>query len=144
MYRVVLDPGVLIAALLSGSGAPARILLAWMEGVFELVVSPKLLSELKAVLLRPKFRPYVAVEEAEAYVSLLERRASTVTDPQPIGGLTPDRNDDYLVNLARAAGAHFLVSGDTHLTGLRRSRPPVLDPRAFLSVLEKNERPEGA
>jgi len=115
-----------------------------MEGLFELVVSPKLRSELRAVLPRPKFRPYVTIEEAGAYVSLLDRRASTATGPQSVGGLTPDREDDYLVSLARAAGAHFLVSGDTHLTGLRRSRPPVLDPRAFLSVLEKDERPEGA
>lgn len=139
MYRVVLDPGVLIAALLSRGGAPARILFAWIEGMFELVVSPKLLDELRITLLRRKFRKYVTVEEVEAYLALLDRRASAVADPEPHAGLTPDPGDDYLITLAGAAAAHFLVSGDAHLTGLRSSRLPILTPRAFLSMLEKGE-----
>lgn len=142
MYRVVLDPGVLIAALLSRSGAPAKILLAWIEGMFELVVSPNLLDELRIALLRPKFRKYVTVEEVEAYLALLGHRASAVADPEPHAGLTADPGDDYLITLARAAAAHFLVSGDAHLTGLRSSRPPILTPRAFLSRLEKGEEAE--
>lgn len=38
--RAVLDPNVLVSALLSPTGTPARIVLAWAEGRFELVVSP--------------------------------------------------------------------------------------------------------
>jgi putative PIN family toxin of toxin-antitoxin system len=139
VYRVVVDPGGLIAALLSRTGAPAKMLLAWIEGMFELVASPKLLDELRIALLRPKFRKYVTVEEVEAYLALLERRASTVADPEPQAGLTPDPGDDYLITLAGAAAARFLVSGDAHLTGLRSSRLPILTPRAFLSMLEKDE-----
>ncbi len=144
MYRAVLDPGVLIAALLSRTGAPAQIFLSWIGGGFELIVSRKLLSELRAALLRPKFRKYVTESEVGAYVTLLEYRASMVADPEPQPGLTPDPGDDYLIALARAAPAHFLVSGDTHLTGLRRSQPPILTPRAFLSALEKSAGPGGS
>ena len=115
------------------------MLLAWIEGMFELVASPKLLDELRTALLRPKFRKYVTVEEVEAYLALLEHRASTVADPEPHAGLTPDPGDDYLITLAGAAAAHFLVSGDAHLTGLRSSRLPILTPRVFLSMLEKDE-----
>jgi len=139
VYRVVLDPGVLIAALLSRSGVPAQIFLHWIEGRFELVVSPKLLNELRAALLRPKFRKYVTEEEVGAYLNLLEHGASTVIDPEPRPRLTPDPGDDYLITLARAASAHFLVSGDTHLTGIRRPHPPILTPRTFFSMLEKTE-----
>lgn len=114
MLRAVVDPGVLIAALLSPRGAPARILLAWLEGRFHLVVSPGLLSELERVLRRPKFRPYLTEEEAAAYVSLIRHFA-----------------------LAREHGADFLVSGDPHLTRLRRARPPVVSPRDFLAGIEK-------
>ncbi len=64
MYRVVLDPGVLIAALLSPKGAPAQLLRGWMQGDYELVVSPKLLAELERVLLRDKFRTYLSTTEA--------------------------------------------------------------------------------
>ncbi len=120
---------------------PAQILLSWIGGGFELVVSPKLLNELKAALLRPKFRKYVTVDEVGVYLTLLEHRASMVVDPEPHPSLTPDPGDDYLIALARAAAAHFLVSGDAHLTGLRRSQPPILTPRAFLSTLEKSDGP---
>jgi putative PIN family toxin of toxin-antitoxin system len=141
VYRAVLDPGVLIAALLSRTGAPAQLLMRWIRGEFELIVSPRLLNELRTALQRPKFRRYVTADEVEAYWSLLEQRATVVVDPEPHSRLTPDPGDDYLVSLARVAAAHYLVSGDTHLTGLRRSQPPILTPRAFLSALEKSEGP---
>lgn len=143
MYRAVLDPGVLIAALLSRTGAPAQILLSWIGGAFELVVSSNLLNELKAALLRPKFGKYVTADEVIAYLILLEHRASMIVDPEPRPRLSPDPGDDYLIALARAAAAHFLVSGDKHLTGLKRSQPPIVTPRAFLSALQKSQSPGG-
>ena len=59
------------------------------------------------VLLRPKFRPYVTVHEVRAYVALLQRLSSAEPDPEVTAGLTSDPGDDYLVALARAAGAAF-------------------------------------
>ena len=44
--RVVLDPNILISAMLSPSGAPARLLARWLAGDFELIASPQLLAEL--------------------------------------------------------------------------------------------------
>jgi putative PIN family toxin of toxin-antitoxin system len=135
MYRVVLDPGVLIAALLSSKGAPAELLRRWLEGDYELIVSPKLLAELERVLPRPKFRKYFSEEEAREYVGLFRRLATLLLDPPEERSLTPDPGDDYLVSLARAAQVHFLVSGDPHLTELSDPQPTVLTPRAFLKKL---------
>jgi putative PIN family toxin of toxin-antitoxin system len=126
---------VLISALISGKGAPRNLLWLWLEGAFEVIVCPLLLTELEHVLLRPKFRPYVTTPEARAYVALLHRLSSRVPDPEVTAGLTADPGDDYLVALARSAKAHFLVSGDPHLTELKQVRPPVLTPRAFLRRL---------
>jgi putative PIN family toxin of toxin-antitoxin system len=126
---------VLISALLSAKGAPRSLLWLWLEGSFELIACPVLLAELERVLLRPKFRPYVTAQEVRAYVALLQRLSSVEPDPEITAGLTADPGDDYLVALARAAGAHFLVSGDPHLTELKQARPPVLTPRAFLKRL---------
>ncbi len=140
MFRAVLDPGVLIAALLSPKGTPAQIVRRWVAGDFELVVSPLLLDELQRVLKRDKFRRYLSLEEAEEYVALFQRFALVAPDPPPEPGLTPDPGDDYLVSLARAAGAQFLVSGDAHLTGLDDPRPPVLTPRDFLTLLKTPSR----
>jgi len=126
---------VLIAALISGAGAPRVLLQRWLRGDFELVVSPKLLAELERVLLRPKFGPYVTEPEIRAYVALLRRLATIVPDPPLIAELTPDPGDDYLVVLARASGAQTLVSGDRHLCDLVDPIPPVLTPRKFLDRL---------
>jgi uncharacterized protein len=107
----------------------------WLEGSFELIVCPLLLAELEKVLLRPKFRPYVTAREARVYIALLRRLASVEPDPEITAGLTPDPGDDYLVALSRAATAHFLVSGDPHLTELKQAVPAVLTPRTFLRRL---------
>jgi predicted nucleic acid-binding protein len=66
---------------------------------------------------------------------LIRRLSSIQPDPEITVGVTPDPGDDYLVALARAAKAHFLISGDPHLTELKQAHPPVLTPRAFLRRL---------
>jgi len=126
---------VLISGLISAKGAPRSLLWLWLEGSFELIVCPALLAELERVLARPKFRPYVTAAEVRAYLALLQRLSSIEPDPAVEAGLTLDPGDDYLVALVRAAGAHFLVSGDPHLTKLKQAKPPVLTPRAFLRRL---------
>ena len=110
-------------------------MLLWLGGTFELITCPAVLAELERVLLRPKFRSYVTADEARGYVALLRRLTSVERDPDATAALTPDPGDDYLVALALAAGVHFLVSGDPHLTELKRARPPVLTPRMFLRQL---------
>ena len=135
MRRVVLDPNVLISALLTPRGASARIVLHLRTGAFELVTSPALLAELRAVLRRDKFRPYVSLEEAEELVELIRRESTSMEDPEPPAvPLSEDPGDEYLIQLARAARADALVSGDPHLTRLR-SRIPVRSPREFLDSL---------
>lgn len=141
MYRAVLDPGVLVAALISREGAPARLFLAWIEGQFDLIVSSRLLNELERVLLRPKFRRYIAEDEALGYVDLFRRMAAVTPDPEEIPRLAPDPGDDYLAALALAARADLLVSGDAHLLGVASSTLRVLSPRAFLDLLSRRRAP---
>lgn len=135
MLRIVADPGVLIAALISPKGAPAELLFAWLEGQLRLIVSPGLLRELETVLRRPKFRSYVSEEECRSYVDLFWSFAVLVPDPPPEPGLAPDPGDDYLISLARASRADFLVSGDPHLTGIQKPEPAIIAPRAFMDKL---------
>jgi hypothetical protein len=49
-------------------------------------------------------------------------------------GASPSSGDEYLVDLARAAAAAVLVSGDAHLLDLR-DRLPVMTPAEFLATL---------
>ncbi len=138
MLRVVLDPGVLVFAVLTDSGPPAEILDRWREGEFDLVVSPKLLHELEDVLLRPKFRDVASEDEARAYVEALAREGILVRDPEEVRAITADPGDDYLVALAIPVGADAIVSGDKHLTELADPPVPVLTPREFVERLERS------
>ena len=132
--RAVLDVNVLISAVLSPRGAPARLLAAWGNGAFELVVSPLLLAELRRALGYPKLARLVPPADADALAALLGRSAELVADPPGPPPASADPKDDYLVALAAAAHA-VIVSGDTHLTDLA-DRIPVSRPAAFLAELE--------
>jgi uncharacterized protein len=133
--RVVLDANVLVSALISTTGPPREIVAAWVDGRFELVASRALLHELRDVLARPRFRRWVSSAVAAEFVDGLTDDAVIVEDPPARPGLTPDPGDDYLVLLARAAHADYLVSGDRHLLDLADPEPPVLTPREFVELL---------
>ena len=132
--RAVLDPNVVISALISSSGSPARVLKAWFDGAFELVISPNLLSELRRALAYPKLSTRITSEEAAEMLELLRLGAEMHEDPQmPPLVHSSDPGDDYLIALAAEAGA-ILVSGDKHL--LELPRIPVESPSAFLQRVD--------
>jgi putative PIN family toxin of toxin-antitoxin system len=137
VLRVVLDPGVLIAAVISKNGAPAELLDRWRDGEFDLVVSPNLLVELEDVLLRPKFSACASGDVVRGYVEAVEVGGGALVDPGDPRAVTSDPGDDYRVALALAAGADAIVSGDRHLTELGDPPVLVLSPRALLERLER-------
>jgi putative PIN family toxin of toxin-antitoxin system len=134
--RAVLDPNVLISAVLSPEGAPARILLAWVRGDFELVASQQLLNELERALAYPKLRKHIEPDEAGEFIEWLRSQAQLVDDPIGVGPIrSPDPGDDYLIALAASEGA-LLVSGDSDLLGLAE-HIPVRSPSEFIEMFEE-------
>lgn len=137
--RCVLEPNVLVSALLSRRGAPAELLRLWFEGAFELVASPLLLAELRRVLGYPKIESRVSSAEAEAFLALLNVGAVILDDPtQPPSLRSADPHDDYLIALAETARA-VIVSGDNHLLDLA-GQIPVYSPAGFGDLLDASER----
>ncbi|MGA8364794.1 MAG: putative toxin-antitoxin system toxin component, PIN family [Solirubrobacteraceae bacterium] len=56
MIRAVVDPSVFVSAFIGNPDAgPGRLVDAWRDRRFILIVSPSLLTELGEVLSRPKF-----------------------------------------------------------------------------------------
>jgi putative PIN family toxin of toxin-antitoxin system len=135
VLSAVIDPNVLISAAISGKGAPAVLSAALLQRKFQLVVSPKLLDELKQVLLRPRFRRYISENAARVYVARVRALANLCADPPAQPGLTPDPKDDYLVALAQTAGVDYVVSGDADLLNLASAKPPIVTPAAFAALL---------
>jgi uncharacterized protein len=132
--RAVLDANVLISAILSPRGTPARLVLAWQAGAFDLVVSPLLLAEVRRALAYPKVERIVPPSDADAFVTWLGTAAELAADPAgPPPLRSDDPGDDYLIALAAAERA-LLVCGDAHLTSLA-PRVPVRTPAEFLADL---------
>lgn len=131
--RAVLDPNILVAALLSRSGAPAQIVSRWIAGEFELVVSEALLAELERALAYPKLRKRVSADEAGAFVAIVRDGGRLGADPPHPARRSTDPGDDYLLALAEQERA-VLVSGDQHLLELADALP-IQTARAFLDNL---------
>lgn len=132
--KCVLDPNVIVAALISRRGTPAQLLRLWRDGEFELVASPLLLTELRRVLAYPKLEKHVSRPQASEFLVLLTKQAVITEDPsKPPSLRTADPDDDYLIALAEATRA-VIVSGDKHLLQLA-GKLPICSPAEFLQVL---------
>ena len=132
--RAVLDVNVIVSALLSPSGTPARIVEAWQDGRFDILVSPLLLGELQRTLTYPKLMRRIAPESTDRIIDWLARFAILVDDPAtapPVRSSDPD--DDHLIALAAKERA-VLVSGDDLLLSLRPGLP-IHSPAEFLALL---------
>lgn len=137
MPRVLVNPGVFVAALISRTGTPARMLRHWLDGAFDLLVSPAVLAELEKVLAREKFHRHFTHRQATAFLAVLRERGVVVTDPERVEPRTRDAADDYLLALAESADADAIISGDKDLTELVDAPVTVLTPHEFLERLER-------
>jgi len=134
--RAVLDVNVIVSALLSRGGTPASLLRSWVEGEFELVVSPGLLNELTRVFSYAKLLDRIRPDEARSIVELFEGSATVIEDPsEPPPVRSPDPGDDYLIALASRAQA-VLVTGDEHLLGVEAGLP-IVSAAAFREMLNR-------
>ena len=100
--------------------------------VFEVVLCPALIGEVRDVLSRPKITRLVADGLAEAFLDDVLRAAGDLyPDPAAGSALTRDADDDYLIALAREAGADAIVTGDRDLLDWPEQIPPVMTPAEF-------------
>ena len=129
--RLILDTNVLLSALLSSRGAPAKLLAAWEQKLFALIISQELLTELRSVLRRPFFRARVRESEAELFIAILHDLANWYPNPPPSGD-APDLKDNFLLAPAAASKADFLVTGDKPLLALKRHRPTQIVTPSFM------------
>lgn len=133
--RAVLGPNILISALLAPAGAPALTLVAWRDGRFDLIVSPKLLDEFERALAYPKLRKRIPPEQAASALAWIASAATIVDDAGNPAARSRDPDDDYLIALAHSERA-ALVSGDKHVLELQ-DQLPIFTAGGFLNWLEE-------
>ncbi len=109
--RVLLDTNILLSALLVRGTPPDKLYEAWRDGHFELVSCKRQLEEIGRVSRRPFFAARLKRSEVGRMVNAI-RRIALMYEPASAAAISLDPDDDYLLAVANAADADFLVTGD--------------------------------
>ncbi len=133
--RVILDTNVLLGALISPYGAPDVIYRAWRATKFDLVTSTAQLEELRRVSRYPKLKAILPAHRIGTMVNNMQRALVLGSlPPLPDGMDLNDPNDVFLLSMALASEADYLVTGD-HRAGLLQrgsaGRTRIVTPATF-------------
>ncbi|HMD99639.1 MAG TPA: PIN domain-containing protein [Terriglobia bacterium] len=90
--RLILDTNILLSALLSPLGAPAKLLDAWERKAFTLVTSEALIAGFRDVAGRPFFRTRLRASAVELLAAGLQDFSFYCGD-LPSGPVGPDTKD---------------------------------------------------
>ena len=134
--RLILDTNVLLAAILSPVGAPAKLLDAWERNQYTLVACEELIAEFREVVSRPFFRARLRASVAELLAASL-RDFSSFYQNLPAGVVAPDPKDSYLLALAEISHTDYLVTGDHELLSLKQHQSTrIITPAETLQLLK--------
>lgn len=135
----IIDTNVLVAGLISSSASSptVRLVDAMLDGSLSFLLSPALLDECRAVLLRPKLRRAHGLSEAELDALLADIVANAIwLEPPPAPTPTaPDANDQHLWHLLAHEPKAILVTGDQLLLAQPRPGSGIVTPAGGLGLL---------
>ena len=106
--RVVLDTNILVSALLTPSGNPARILKMFLSGGITLVYCEEILLEYREVLYR--FRPEISMDDVDIVLAAIMLHGELI-EVVPSTGTMIDEDDRVFYDVAKTASA-FLITGN--------------------------------
>lgn len=133
--RVVLDTNVLLAALISSHSPPDTVYRAWLAGRFDLVTGAAQLEELRRVSRYPKIKAILPAHRVGTMINNIQRAIVLGTlPPLPDGIDAGDPNDAFLLAMAMAGEADYLVTGDRRAGLLQRGsigRTRIVTPATF-------------
>lgn len=132
--RVILDTNILLSGLLISQGSPAKLLTAWKRGTFTLISCKLQIDEFRDVAVRPHFKERLTRSIVERLAVDLEDLSDFVSNI-PVAHFPPDPKDSYLLGLAEAGAADYLVTGDKALQALRLYRTTQIVSPIVMQVL---------
>lgn len=130
----VVDTNVVAAGLITGpSRSPvARIVDAMLSGTLIYLLSPALLDEYRAVLLRPKLTKLHRLSEPEVDLLLVELISNAIWREPGSAASAPDRGDDLLWALLAAYPGSRLITGDDLLLDHPPEGSSAISPKTYV------------
>lgn len=141
MITAVLDTNVLVSGIVGQRRRqltpPAALVAAWRAGVFDLILSLDILSEVDRTLQKPYFAQRISHSQRLRLLTLLRRRSRVVQLTKRISGVASHSADDLILSAAVSAGADYLVTGDGPLQKLGSVQGVrIVSPRGYFDVLQ--------
>ena len=109
--KVVLDTNILISALISKTAAPHHIYQAWRDKRMTVLTCTEQLVEVREVTRRVAVALRIKPAEAGRLVNSL-RDLAVVLGDLPSVQRSSDPKDNFILALAQAGGARYVVTGD--------------------------------
>ena len=133
--RLVIDTNVLLSALMSAASPSAQLFALWRGRRFDLLTSAEQIDEIARVTRYPKIRARLSPALAGRMVNRL-RDVALMVEKLPKVDRSPDPDDNYLLALAQAGNAQYLVTGDKPLLALKRHKSTrILTSAALMRLL---------
>lgn len=138
MLKAVIDTNVFISGLIR-SPSCRKIIKALERWEFILVISPEILTELMAVIARPKFHTIIRRDTAARLIETIKAQALLVKPSLNLNIVKDDIDDNRFLEAAITAKANCIVSLDNHLLTLGSFRNiPIIPPTKFLGLMNKS------
>jgi putative PIN family toxin of toxin-antitoxin system len=132
----ILDTNILISALFDPNSTPALLMECWEDGRFDLLSCDEQFREFRRVSRYPKVAGRLSAPRAGKMV-LRMRKLATLIDRLPQVDISRDSADNYLLALAEAGAADYLVTGDkADLLAIgKHGSTTIVSVRAFANLL---------
>ena len=131
MIKAVIDTNILVSALLTPFGNPAKVLGLVLNGNITMGIDSRIIAEYQDVLRRPKFGfEWKAVRQVVDFI--VHTGISIV--PEPIFDAFEDEDDKKFYEVARSAKAYLVTGNIKHFPG----EPIVVSPQEFLGIMESS------
>lgn len=137
MLKTVLDTNIFVSAFIKKGGYPDQILR--QSGSFYICISEPIIDEIRKVLnyerLIKKYN--YDKDDINNYIDELKQSYLLVKKPIVVKVIKEDPEDDNIISCALGAEAHYIVSGDHHLTDLKEYEGiKIVTPKEFLDILK--------
>jgi putative PIN family toxin of toxin-antitoxin system len=135
--RAVIDTNIFLAGLLNADGGAAKIIQAFQDGEFELVVSHEVFDEYVRVI--HLFDNDVPAHKSEELLELVFAKAVKVR-PAAARGLCADADDEKFLSAALGGQADLIVTKNKKHFPKDAASVKIVNVREFLGAVEKLRR----
>lgn len=133
--KIIVDTNILIAAALKGNKPKAVVSHIIADNSLDWIVSKAILTEYKSVLIRPKFKLSKSLQER--WFELIDLATTTIEVNLTID-FPRDRKDAKFITCAKAAKAHYLITGDKDFSEAQKLiETKIITAREFLELIKK-------